>query len=123
EVLGFGSIRSFGASSTEVEDGLQRNRSVALLEGEPRGLFALYGLEPIPFRAAELAPADATSAVSGQIEFAALRDTIIAMMTEVMGPMGEGMVLQALQQPVPGTDLTGNEIVEALSTKLDFIMS
>lgn len=123
ETLGFGSMRALGLSSTEVGDGLQRNRSVTLLEGEPAGLLAFYGLEPIAFRAAEMAPPEATTVFSGAVNFVALRETAVSLMSQVMGPMGEGMAKQGLSQPVPGTEVTADEILTALSGGFDFIMS
>lgn len=123
ETLGFGSVRSMGMSSTKVEDGLFRNRSVTLLEGDPAGLFKVYGLEPIPFRAAELAPADATTVFSGQLKFEEIVETAKALASQVMGPMGEGMVAQGLTQPIPGTDITAQEAVAALSGGMDFVLS
>lgn len=123
ETLGFGSVRAMGMSSTEVEEGLHRNRSVTLLEGDPKGVFGIYSLEPIEFRAARMAPADATTVVSGRLNFNAIVDTAKALGTTVMGPVGEGMVMQGLSQPVPGTDVTAAEIVEALSGGMDLIVS
>lgn len=123
ETLGFGSMRALGLSSTEVGDGLHRNRSVTLLEGEPAGVLALYGLDPIAFRAAEWAPAEATTVVSGALNFIALRDTAVSIMSQVMGPTGEGMVKQGLSQPIPGTEVTVDEALVALSGGIDFIMS
>ncbi|MDQ8187126.1 hypothetical protein [Pelagicoccus sp. SDUM812002] len=123
ETMGFGSIRSMGVSSSEIEEGLYRNRSVTLLEGDPEGLFKLYGLESIPFRAAQIAPADATSAFSGKIDFNQLVSTARALAAQVMGPMGEGMVDQGLMQPIPGTDVTAQEAVAALSGGMDVVMS
>lgn len=123
ETLGFGSVRSMGMSSTEVEPGLFRNRSVTLLEGDPAGLFKIYGLDPISFRAAEIAPADATSAFSGRVDFNALVETARALAVQIMGPMGEGMLSQGLMQPIPGTDVTAKEAIEALSGGMDLIVS
>ncbi len=123
ETLGFGSVRSMGMSSLEIEEGFFRNRSVTLLEGDPAGLFKIYGLEPISFRAAELAPADATSAFSGQMNLNEIVTTAKALATQVMGPMGEGMVMQGLMQPIPGTDITASEAVAALSGGMDIIVS
>lgn len=122
ETLGFGSVRSMGASSSQIESGLYRNRSVTLLEGNPAGLFKMYGLNPIGFRAAEIAPADATSVFSGQIDLNELVNTAKALASRVMGPMGEGMVMQGLLQPIPGTDVTAQEAVAALSGGMDLIV-
>lgn len=123
ETLGFGSVRAMGMSSTEVEDGLHRNRSVTLLEGDPAGLFGVYALEAIDFRAAKFAPADASTVVSGKFDFNAIVDTAKALGATVMGPMGEGMVMQGLSRPVPGTDVTVGEVVQALSGGLDLVVS
>ncbi|MBC2607299.1 hypothetical protein [Pelagicoccus albus] len=123
ETLGFGSVRSIGMSSSEVEEGLFRNLSVTLLEGEPAGLFSVYDLEPTGFRAAEFAPADATTAMSGRLDYDAIVTTAKALASQVMGPMGEGMVMQGLSQPVPGTDVTIAEIVSGLSGGMDLILS
>lgn len=122
ETLGFGSVRAMGVSSTEVEEGLHRNRSVTLLDGDPAGLFGIYSLDSIGFRAAKIAPADATTVLSGRFDFDALVDTAKALGSTVMGPMGEGMVMQGLSQPIPGTDVTAAEVVQALSGGMDLIM-
>jgi hypothetical protein len=117
--LGFGSLRSVGFSSKEIEPGLHRNRSVSLLNGEPAGLFALYGSDANIFSAAEKAPADATGAITATIKLTALRDTAIAILEQVMGPMGAGIAQQQLTQPIPGSDITINEAIETLSGKWD----
>ncbi|MGB0744176.1 MAG: hypothetical protein ACPGSB_06590 [Opitutales bacterium] len=123
DTLGFGTIEAMGISSKEVESGVYANRSVMLINGDLTGLFALYGNRSSPttsFKAAEMAPADASGAISGQIHLTAIRDTARALMTQVMGPMGQGMVEQQLQFMVPGTDITVGEIVVALSGNWDF---
>jgi type IV pilus assembly protein PilA len=117
--LGFGSLRSVGFSSTEVEPGLHRNRSVALLNGEPTGLFAMYGNDAHTFDIAEKAPADATGAITVTMDLTVLRDTTITVLQQIMGPMGEGIAQQQLAQPIPGTDITINEAIETLSGKWD----
>lgn len=123
ETLGFGSVKSIGMSSTEVEPGLHRNRSVTMLDGDPAGLFEIYGLDNIEFRSANLAPADATTVLSGRLNFEAVVSTAQALASQVMGPMGEGMVAQGMTQPIPGTDITAGEAVTALSGGMDLILS
>ena len=120
--LGFGSIKSMGVSSKELDNGLVRNVSVLMLDGEPAGLVSVYGMEPIRFRAAEIAPLGATTAFSGQINLAALRDVITTLLAQVMGPMGQGMAEQSLTQMVPGTDIQISELINALSGRMDFVM-
>ncbi|MGB0415641.1 MAG: hypothetical protein ACPGKS_02195 [Coraliomargarita sp.] len=120
--LGFGCVQAMGISSKELEGDVHANRSVVLLDGEPTGLMALYGSKESPtssFTAAELAPADATAAISGTVELGALRDTIVSIVVQVMGPMGEGIAQTQLAQPIPGTDLTPDEVINALSGRWD----
>ncbi|MGJ8648876.1 MAG: hypothetical protein ACSHX4_00830 [Opitutaceae bacterium] len=119
ENLGYGSLSSFAVSSKEVEPGLHRNRSVALLKGELSGLLKMYGTKAHTFTAAEQAPADASGAITATMDLNVIRDTIISIMQQVMGPMGEGLAQQQLEQPIPGTDIKVNEVIEALSGKWD----
>ncbi|MFW6354727.1 MAG: hypothetical protein ACOC3I_10125, partial [Verrucomicrobiota bacterium] len=122
ETLGFGSVRSLGASSLRVDDDLFVNRAVTLADGELTGLFGLYGSETTTFRAAQFAPADTTTALSGQLRLTTLRDSIVAVLTQIMGPMGQGMAQQQLMSPLPGTDVTINEVIEAFSETMHFAM-
>ena len=119
ETLGFGSLKSMAISSKAVEPGLYRNRSVALMQAEPTGLFALYDTEPLSFSAAALAPADATTALTASLNLAPLRDTTIQVLQQIMGPMGESMVQQQLTQVIPQTDISYNEAIDLLSGRWD----
>ncbi|MFP4283136.1 MAG: hypothetical protein ACLFU2_10980, partial [Opitutales bacterium] len=40
----------------------------------------------------------------------------------IMGPMGQGMAQQQLMSPLPGTDVTINEVIEAFSETMHFAM-
>jgi hypothetical protein len=119
DTLGFGSVKAVAMSTKEVEPGLHRNRSVALLNGELSGLYALYDTVPLTFTAAQKAPADASGAITASINLAALRDTASLIMQQIMGPMGEGMIQQQLTQVLPGTDVSYSELIDALSGKWD----
>lgn len=123
--LGFGSIQGMGMSSKAIDNSLQVNRSVMLTGGELSGLFATYGSASAPttsFTLAQRAPADTTTAISGPLHLTAVRDTLVAIMTQYMGPMGEGLAQQQLSTPIPTTDITANEVIEALSGHLEFCM-
>ncbi len=113
--LGYGNIESMGLSSLEIEDGLVQNKSVMLLDGEPTGVLRVYGLENRPFYAAQVAPSNVDLAMSGEINLSAYVDTIVELLTQVMGPMGEGMAGQYLASPVPGTEITLQDLIETLS--------
>ncbi len=117
--LGFSTLQSVAMSSKDIESGLHRNRSVAIFNGEPTGLFAIYDTAPLTFKAAEFAPADATGAMSASVNLGALRATVSKVLQQVMGPMGEGMMQQQLSQIVPGTDLNYNDLIDLLSGRWD----
>lgn len=119
DTLGFGSLKSIAFSSKNVEPGLHRNRSVALMNEAPSGIFALYKTEPLTFTAAAKAPADATAAITASVDLEPLRDTTIKVLQQVMGPLGEAMVQQQLAQMIPQTDITYNEAIGLLSGKWD----
>lgn len=119
ETLGFGSLQAMAISSKEAAPGLHRNRSVALMQGEPTGLFALYDAAPLTFTAAAKAPADATTALTASLNLIPLRRTSIQVLQQIMGPMGEAMVQQQLAQAIPQTDITYDEALELLSGKWD----
>lgn len=123
DALGFGSVRAIGMSSHEFDDGLVRNKSVTLLDGEPTGLIGMATGDPIRFDLAKRAPADASTVFSGYINLSDLKDSIHQLAGLVMGPMGQGMMQQGLMQPVPGTDVTGDEVIAALSGRVDLIMA
>jgi type IV pilus assembly protein PilA len=118
--LGFHSLEAFAMSSKEIEPGLHRNRSVTLFQGAPAGLMSLYGVDEAgSFTAAELAPADASGAITATLDLKALETTAIAVLQQAMGPMGEGLIRQQLSQTVPSTSLTYARLLEALSGKVD----
>ncbi len=121
--LGFGSIHSMAWGSKEIEPGLHRNTSVALMNGDSTGLFAIYGTEAYPFSAPSKAPTDASVAVTANIRLTEVRDTIATVVQQIMGPMGEGILQQQLTQTIPDTEITVNEVIEALSGKFDFFYS
>jgi len=119
ENLGFGSLKAIAMSSKDIEPGLHRNRSVALLNSELRGVYAIYKTETLTFTAAEMAPADATGAMTAAVNLGAIRDTSSAIMQQIMGPMGEGMIQQQLAQFIRGTDVSYDEAINTLSGKWD----
>ncbi len=123
--LGFGSMQGLGISSKAIENGLQANRSVMLTNGELSGLFAMYGSADQPMKGFELAkraPADANTVVSGPLYLTPLRDIAQELMTQYMGAMGTQMIEQQLNTPVPGTDITANEIIDVFSGHFEFCM-
>ncbi|MDQ8194880.1 hypothetical protein QEH59_10615 [Coraliomargarita sp. SDUM461004] len=117
--LGFSSLNAVAFSSKDLKDGQHRNRSVALMNGSPTGIYALYSLSPLTFSAAQKAPADATGAMTTSVQLTALRDTATSIMQQIMGPMGESLVKQQLMQVIPGTDLSYDAIINTLSGKWD----
>ena len=120
--LGFGSVRGMGFSSKPLGEGRHLNRSITLLGDEPSGIFGVLpkGAEHrTPFTAARLAPADATGAFTMTVDLRPLRDMVSGIAAQIMGGAGEGFVRQTLARPVPDTEVTFGELVEALSGKID----
>lgn len=121
--LGFGSVHAIGASSKHLKDGVYANRSALLLqEGNPLGIFELFGnpeSETSPFTAAELAPADASVAITFLFQVDSLRATIVELLGQSMGAMGEVIVQSQLSLNIPGTEITYDAAIEALSGKWD----
>lgn len=122
DALGFGSIKAVGASSIEIEGGLHLNRSVALLDGELKGLFGIYGDGSSTFTGANFAPADATTVATGFLDYTALIDSAKDIANQVMGGMGVGFVDNWLAGPAFGTEVTYQELFEALSGKWDIAL-
>ncbi|MDQ8204055.1 hypothetical protein [Pelagicoccus sp. SDUM812003] len=122
EALGFGSLRAWALSSSELDDGLVRNKSVSLLDGAPKGLMALNQGEPIAFDLAKSAPADAATVISGNLNLLGVQEMLQELAGVVMGPMGDGMLQQGLSQPIPGSDVLAGELITALSGRIDLIL-
>ncbi len=120
--LGFGNVGAFAMSSKALENGLIRNQWFTGIAGEPSGLLAVYGLDPVTFRAAEIAPADATTVATADLRLTAFRDSLVALIVQIMGPMGEGIAQQALASPLPGTDITYDELIGLLSGPIDVVL-
>lgn len=123
DALGFNSFGAFGYSAKEVGPDIYRNRGVALYDGAPTGLLAMTDMTPRAFTAAEMAPADASLALNMHLRIDVLRDTIADAAARVMGPMGQGMVLGTLENPILPSGLTGNQIIAALSNPIGGHMS
>jgi hypothetical protein len=119
ENLGFGSLKAVGMSSKDAGEELHLNRWVSLMDGAPKGLFAIYELEPLSFDAAKMAPADATGAMTLTVNLGALRETTIQILKQIMGPMGEAIIQQKLGKLIPATDITLNEGIDILSGRWD----
>ena len=119
--LGFDALQSIGYSSKKLDEGLHRNRNITLFEGEPRGLLRLYDLSPRRFRAAEIAPADASLALDLSLNLTALSDTTLEIAASIMGPLGEGLVQGGLQQQLLPSGLTGDELIRLLSNPITLV--
>ncbi len=118
---GLSGVASLGYSSREIADDLYRNRGVVLLEGEPAGLLNIYDLTPRTFRAAEIAPSDASIAMDLRLDLVTLRDTLTEIAPSMMGPTGEGMIKGGLQHELMPSGLTGNDLLAYLSNSLTIV--
>ncbi|MGC6455478.1 MAG: hypothetical protein ACON39_01070 [Coraliomargaritaceae bacterium] len=121
--LGLGSIHAIGTSSKQLKEGVYANRSALLLqEGKPLGFFESFGnpdSKTFPFTAAKLAPADASVAISFLFQIDSFRKTIVELLGQTMGPMGETLIESQLSQNIPSTEVTYGAAIQALSGKWD----
>lgn len=120
--LGFAVIESIGFSAKEISPEVYCNRGVVMLKGAPTGLLKFYALPeatPRPFVAAALAPADASGAIGGSLNWNALSETTSALFSQVLGPFGQMIVQTQLQKPIAGSELTPQEILNMMSTHWD----
>jgi hypothetical protein len=120
--LGFAAIESIGFSSKEISPEVYCNRGVAMLKSAPTGLLKFYALpeaSPRPFVAATLAPADASGAFGGVLNWNALGETTSDLFSQVLGPLGEMVVQSQLRNPIAESELTPQEILDKISTHWD----
>ena len=120
--LGFATVESWGLSSKELRPGLLRNRAALMMNGAPEGLLKFYFLaeaQPMPFKAAEMAPADANGAFSGTLNWLALSETVESLFVQALGPVGQMLVQSQLQKPVLGETMTLQKLLATLSTRWD----
>ena len=121
--LGLYTIDGAGVSSWKDASGpLYHYRMFLYTPSGRTGLLKVYGGNPAPFVTPDLASADTDVAVEMTLDLKSLYDLIINIAKEVAGPDAVKVITDNLNQPlVPGSTLTGQNIVDRLNTRLIFL--
>lgn len=119
--LGLTNIAEFAIASDKRTPGLGfRNESIITFDGAPSGLFLLQGTANRPFTSPSLSPAGIDLLVEASFSAPQLLNTILEVVTDVMGPMGVSMVSAQLGAPLGPDGLTASDIINALNTRITF---
>ena len=119
---GLEALHGLGYSSRwEADQGFYRNLAVIDLPQGPAGFFKLYGTENKPFTIAQLAPANASIVAEGEIHWTALREVVESIAVGVMGEGGKALIGNFLQQPLGASGLTGEALLQQLSTQTQVV--
>ena len=118
EHLGFSAMQSATAVSEAREGGGFVNQAIIEFSSPPSGLFVLSGDSNQPFDIVKTAPADADFIAEMNLNGVALYKILRAMVIDIMGPMGEGMIDSQMNKPVVPDGPTIAEIISRLTTRL-----
>ncbi|MGY8691290.1 MAG: hypothetical protein ACKVHP_26555, partial [Verrucomicrobiales bacterium] len=111
--FGFDNLDAVGLSSIKFEKGF-RNRVFAAVDGERKGLLRLTGGDPVPFQIGNFAPATSIVAMEWHLNFAAIKDLITGIGEQLEKSIGTDPLSGALQQPIPGTELNVEQLLDLL---------
>lgn len=111
--LGFDNLKAVGLSSIKFDKGY-RNRMFAAIDGERTGLLRLLGGDSKPFEIGEFAPASAAWAMEFDLDLDGVKDLIRGIGGQLEKSMGMDPLSGVLQQPVPGTELNVDQLLDAL---------
>ncbi|MDQ8196927.1 hypothetical protein QEH56_02145 [Pelagicoccus enzymogenes] len=119
--LGLDRFQSVAASSVELENQIVRNKTVLSFTDEPGGIFEILGKQPIRFRAAELAPEDATLAYSIRLDAQATK----ALLDSLVASTGLRELKESwqslLSRPLPYSDIQTMDVLYAFSGQIDIV--
>jgi len=115
--LGFSNIDGFGLSSWKDTDGVHHNRSFLYTPRGRTGLLKVFGGSPSPFVTPGLAPADADLAFESTVDLKSLYDLILSYVKDIGGPAAVQEITDNLKEPIPGTTITGQSLIDHLNTR------
>lgn len=119
EHLGLAQIKEYVIASNDPVKGLGiLNQGYISYSDAPSGLGILFGDANEPFISPGMVPAEMDFVLEFQFNVPAILDTVRKIATDVMGPMGESMVMGQLSQPITPSGMTGLSIIEQLDTRL-----
>lgn len=112
--LGFDNIDAIGMSSMKFDKGY-RNKGFLAVDGEPTGLLSLMVGESKAFEIGTFAPADAVLAMEMELQLGGLEKMLRGIGAEMQKVIGMDPISMGLQQPIPQTQLTVSQLINALS--------
>ena len=116
--LGLGNLESMTMVSSPAGKGGFLNQSLFRFDGAPDGLFLLTGSRNEVFSLRYTAPADADFLAEFTLDGVALYGIIRNLVTDIMGPLGEGILEGQMSQPVNEEGRTLQEIINRLQTRV-----
>ncbi len=115
--LGLQNLEAIGLSSIKFDKGF-RNRAFAAIDGERQGLLQLSGGPARPFEIGNFAPASSVLALEWDLELSGVKDLLDGIGGQLEKSMGMNPLAEALQQPVPNTTLTIEQLLASLKGTL-----
>lgn len=116
--LGLASMETVTAVSEPRPGGGFTNQMLVEFSGPPSGLFVLFGDSNQPFAIKQTAPADADLVAEMNLNGVALFAIIRGIATDIMGPMGQGLIDNQMNQPVVPDGPTLAELITRLTTRI-----
>ena len=117
QALGFSDVKAMGVSSYNTGTNF-RNKAFILMEGGPKGLFQISGVNPHPFESWTLGPAGTDFVFEQDMNLYSIYQLVEQMAQGMMGDMGKAMIEGALNKPPkPGMPFTLKQVVESLNTR------
>ena len=117
QALGLSNVKAMGVSSYQLGT-FFHNKGFMLMDGGPKGLFQLGGVQAHPFETWDLAPTGADLLFEQDINIYSLYQMAESLMTKTMGDMGKMMLDSKLNEPIqPGMPFTPKQLIEKLNTR------
>ncbi|MDB2346741.1 hypothetical protein N9V84_02485 [Verrucomicrobiales bacterium] len=115
--LGLQNLEALGLSSIKFDKGF-RNRAFAAIKGDRQGILKLSGGPARPFEIGGFAPASSVLAMELDIELGGVKDLLEGIGGQLEKSMGMNPLADALQQPIPNTTLTIEQLLASLKGTL-----
>jgi hypothetical protein len=116
--LGLLSLKSYTLVSETHSKAGYLNQSLLSFKETPLGLFLVFGERNKPFSIAQEAPADADFAVEFSIDGNRGFEILKAILIDMMGPIGQGLIDSQLNEPVAPDGPTLQQIIDRLETQI-----
>lgn len=123
ERAGISDISGITLASHPLENGYFLNRSLLSLHSkQPNGLLKISNYENAPFLAAEKFSADVDFIFEANFSATNLLELVRNLTTDLMGPMGVGLVDMQLNAEIEGTGSTLRDLIQQLDSRVQFAL-